>query len=113
MSAAEVNEARLSLMVKYGLTAACWDDKGIITQAARNATPIARPVDPGASAAATGPAKKMAEAFAARLKRDHDTRFAASHFKPKLDIPKAEDDVPRAVRAKSASNGRPSPSKRR
>lgn len=111
MSSAEVNEGRLSLMVKYGLTHATWDDKGVITSAGRAAgTPVPRPAEQ--AAAGPGPAQKLADAFAARLKREHDTRFAASHFRPKLELPKVEDDVPRAVRAKSASDGRPSKSKR-
>lgn len=61
-----------------------------------------RPAQP---APATGPAAKTAAAFAERLRREHETRFAASHYKPRLDIPKTEDDVPRAVRARSASDG--------
>lgn len=54
-----------------------------------------------------GPAAKVAEAFKQRLKRDHETRFAASHFKPRLDVPVTQDDVPRAVRDRGASDGRP------
>lgn len=112
MNPVEVNEARLTLMAKFGLTAATWDEKGVITSASRAATALAPrpPAQPGAMP--TGSATRVAEAFAARLKKDHETRFAASHFKPKLDVPKAEDDVPRGVRAKSA-DGRPSQAKSR
>lgn len=106
----EINETRLELMLKYGLTTATWDSDGIITSASRPAETVVRPASP---APAPGPAAKLAETFAARLKREHDVRFAASHFKPRLDVPQTTDDVPRAVRAREASGGRSSSKQRR
>ena len=56
---------------------------------------------------------KLAEAFQQRLKREHETRFAASHFKPRLDVPAATDNVPRAVRDREAERGASNKPKRR
>jgi lipoprotein-anchoring transpeptidase ErfK/SrfK len=116
MRANDLDEQRAEFVVRYGLTSATWDPHSGDLVAVTRPAPVAvpRPAQPAQpTAMPSGAAARVADAFAARLKRDHETRFAASHFKPKLDAPKAEDDVPRAVRARSASDGRPSPKQRR
>lgn len=104
------NEERAEFMARHGLVSAAWDANGALISATRS---TAAPVRPASPAPAPGPAAKLAETFAARLKREHDVRFAASHFKPRLDVPQTTDDVPRAVRAREASGGRSSSKQRR
>lgn len=99
------NEDRAEFMARHQLTAAAWNEDGDLISATRNASPAPRPVQ---AAQQPGPAAKLANAFAERVKRDHEVRFAASHFKPRFEAPQIHDDVPRAVRAKSASSGRAS-----
>lgn len=101
------NEAKADFMARHGLVAAMWSEDGDLISATRSTTAPARPAQPAAPA---GPAAKLASSFAERMKRDHDVRFAATHFRPRIDAaPVAEDPVPRAVRAKQqASSGRPS-----
>jgi len=97
------NTKRALFMAEHALVEAVWDEEGALVSAKRSPTAAPRlaPVAPA------GPAAKVADAFAGRLQRQHDVRFAASHFKPRLDQPKAADDVPRAVRSRGASDGRP------
>lgn len=106
-------EEQAAFMRDVGATEAGWYMKldGDVVLVSLKLTPqTPRPAQPQPP---QGPAAKLANAFADRLKRDHDTRFAASHFRPRLDVPDVKDDVPRAVRAREAERGRPSPNKRR
>ena len=104
------NEARALFMARHGLIHASWHpDTGELIAANRPQMPLPRPADAPPS---KGVAAKVAENFAQRLKRDHDVRFAATHYKPRLDVPQVQDDVPRAVRTREASDGRPSKKQR-
>lgn len=111
----DIDESRALFMARHGLTSANWDpETGDLIAATRAPVAVPRPVQPAqAGVMPAGSVAKVADAFANRLKRDHETRFAASHFKPRLDVPKPTDDVPRAVRERSASDGRPSPKRNR
>ena len=101
---------KAEFMREVGALEATWshDDELMSLKLAPHA-----PKPAAAVQAPPGPAQKMAAAFADRLKREHETRFAASHYKPRLDVTAPVNDVPRAVLAK-ASDGRASnKSKRR
>lgn len=108
----KVNEQRAKFMAEHGLTMATWDSQGLLSTASRPAGPPLRPAQ-AAPERPAGPAAKLASAFAEKLKREHDTRFAASHFRPRLDVPEPKNDVPRAVRDREAERGRTSSNKRR
>lgn len=97
-------EERAAFMREVGATEAEWSYGGeliALKLAPVQSRPAAQPAAP-----TPGPAAKVAESFASRLKRDHEIRFAASHFKPRLEVPETTNDVPRAVLAKSEPNGR-------
>lgn len=95
-------ERKAAFMRDVGATEASWQYDGELMslKLAPQPTRAAQPTQPP-----TGPAARTAAAFADRMKREHEVRFAASHFKPRLDAPQTQDDVPRAVRARSASDG--------
>jgi hypothetical protein len=102
------NEDRADFMQRHGLVAASWDNDGNLISATRSMT---APRPQQQAEAPAGPAAKLAKAFQERLKRDNEVRFAATHFRPRIETPTTAptDDVPRAVRAREASRGRPSP----
>ena len=101
-----VSEQRAEFMARHQLTHAKWEG-GELVEATRPVTPQRQ-----ATEVVPGPAARMAAAFAERAKKEHETRFAASHYRPRLDIPAVKDDVPRAVRARESSNGGSPTSKR-
>lgn len=99
------NEARAEFMARHGLSSARWNDDGDLVSADR----APQAIRPAAPAPQPGPAAKLAQTFAEKLRREHETRFAASHYKPRLDLPQTTDDVPKAVRARqqeAAKKGR-------
>lgn len=99
--------AKAAFMREVGATEATWDGPENDTLVTLKLAP--QQPKSAATQPAPGPAAKLANAFAERVKRDHDVRFAASHFKPRFEPPQTHDDVPRAVRAKQgASSGRAS-----
>lgn len=104
MPRAETNDERAEFMARHGLMAAAWDEEGTLISATRSPT-AARPQQ---APSQPGPAAKIADAFANRMKRDIDVRFAATHYRPRVDAPANApvDDVPRAVRAREAQRGR-------
>jgi hypothetical protein len=100
---------KTDFMREVGATEAEWSHDGYLVSI--KLAPITpRPPQQQAEAPA-GPAAKLAKAFQERLKRDNEVRFAATHFRPRIETPTTAptDDVPRAVRAREASRGRPSP----
>jgi hypothetical protein len=103
-------EAKAAFMREVGATEATWGATAFQDEAllSLKLAPQAKPAPPAPPA---GPAAKLAEAFQQRLKREHETRFAASHFKPRLDVPVATDQVPRAVRDREAASGNRAPNK--
>lgn len=105
------NEARAEFMARHGLQHANWNEDGELIAATRFTAPVVRP--PPQQQPPAGPAAKLAHAFTERLKRDHETRFAASHFKPRLDVPEVTDNVPRAVRDREVARGGTSSKQRR
>jgi hypothetical protein len=109
MPRSETNDERADFMARHGLMSAAWNEDGELISAAR--APNA-PIKPIAERPA-GPAAKLADAFASKLKREHDVRFAASHYRPRLDVPSVTDNVPRAVRDREAERGASNKPKRR
>lgn len=103
-------ETKAAFMREVGAVEASWMGNGEVLVSLKLAPQAPRPVAP---AAPQGPAAKLASAFADKLKREHETRFAASHFKPRLDVPAVTDNVPRAVRDREAERGASNKSKRR
>jgi hypothetical protein len=109
--------AKAAFMREVGATDGAWEMVYDGTKAYERlvslklAAQAPRPAQPTAAAAPQGPAAKTAAAFAERLKREHETRFAASHFKPRLDVPTVTDNVPRAVRDREAVSGNRPPNK--
>jgi hypothetical protein len=102
---------RATFMREVGATHAAWAEETSELLSLTLAPQAPRPAQP--PAAPKGPAAKLASAFADKLKREHETRFAASHFKPRLDVPTVSDNVPRAVRDREAERGASNKSKRR
>jgi hypothetical protein len=96
---------RAEFMRSCGATHATWSEETAELLSLTLSTQTPRPAQPQPP---QGPAAKTAAAFAERLRREHETRFAASHFKPRLETPKVTDDVPRAVREREAERGRTS-----
>lgn len=103
-------ERQADFMRAHGAVEATWSENamGEVYLTSLKLAPQPKPV---AAAPPAGPAAKLAEAFQQRLKREHETRFAASHFKPRLDVPAATDNVPRAVRDREAVSGNRAPNK--
>lgn len=101
-------EAKAAFMREVAATEAAWDPNDDVLVTLKLAPQTPKAAQPAAS---QGPAAKTAAAFAERLKREHETRFAASHFKPRLDVPAVTDNVPRAVRDREAVSGNRAPNK--
>ena len=106
-------ERQADFMRAHGATEATWQmnlDGDVVLTSLKLAPTAPRPAQPAAPA---GPAAKLADAFANKLKRDNEIRFAASHFRPRVETPDVKDDVPRAVRAREAAGGASSNKRRR
>lgn len=109
---------KAAFMREVGAVEATWhpiDTETFMLVSLKLAPVAPRPVATQPAALPKGTAAKLAESFAERLKRDHETRFAASHFRPPMSVPKPadSDDVPRAVRVRESSSGRPTKKQRR